>query len=153
MRALLQRVTYGAVTIAGFKKGEIGPGLVVLLGIKHDDTEKDLDYLVDKIVGLRIFTDVDGKFNDSLQEKDYGVLVVSQFTLYADTRKGRRPGFTDSARPELAIPLYVQFIERLQERGVVVQSGEFGADMQVTIHNDGPVTILLDSEEKIKRLS
>ena len=151
MRALLQRVTYGRVKIDGEIKGEIEDGFVILLGVKHDDTEKDVEYLVDKISGLRVYTDTDGKFNDSLMDRGYELLVISQFTLYADTRKGKRPGFTESARPEVAIPLYESFIQKCKDFGIKVQTGEFGADMKVTIHNDGPVTILLDSEDKIKR--
>ena len=149
MRALLQRVTYGRVKIDGEIKGEIEDGFVILLGVKHDDTEKDVEYLVDKISGLRVFTDADGKFNDSLMDRSYELLVISQFTLYADTRKGKRPGFTESAKPEKAISLYESFIERCKALGVKVQSGEFGADMKVNLLNDGPVTILIDSKDKV----
>ncbi|MCH2204451.1 MAG: D-aminoacyl-tRNA deacylase [Lentisphaerales bacterium] len=137
--------------IAGEIKGEIDNGFVILLGVRHDDTEKDVEYLVDKMSDLRVFTDANGKFNDSLMDRGYDLLVISQFTLYANTRKGKRPGFTESARPEKAILLYELFNERCKALGVKVQSGEFGADMKVTIHNDGPVTIMLDSEDKIKR--
>ncbi|MCM8535375.1 MAG: D-aminoacyl-tRNA deacylase [Lentisphaeraceae bacterium] len=151
MRALLQRVTYGSVKIEGELRGEIQNGFVILLGVKHDDTEKDVQYLVDKLSGLRVFTDTDGKFNDSLMDRGYELLIISQFTLYADTRKGKRPGFTDSARPDVAIPLYESFIEKCKELGVKVETGVFGADMKVKIHNDGPVTILLDSEDKVSR--
>ncbi|MCM8531110.1 MAG: D-aminoacyl-tRNA deacylase [Lentisphaeraceae bacterium] len=151
MRALVQRVTYGSVTIEGELRGEIQNGFVILLGVKYDDSEKDVQYLVDKISGLRIFTDADGKFNDSLKDRGYELLIISQFTLYADTRKGKRPGFTESARPDVAIPLYESFIEKCTSLGVKVETGVFGADMKVKIHNDGPVTILLDSEDKITR--
>ena len=151
MRALLQRVTYGRVKIDGEIKGEIENGFVILLGVKHDDSEKDVDYLVEKMSGLRVFTDDNEKFNDSLLDRGYELLIISQFTLYADTRKGKRPGFTESARPEVAIPLYESFVDKCKALGVKVQTGEFGADMKVTIHNDGPVTIMLDSEDKIKR--
>ena len=123
----------------------------MLLGIKHDDSEADLNYLVDKIRGMRIFTDAEGRFNDSLEDVGGSLLIISQFTLYADTRKGKRPGFTESARPEKAIPLYEKFIEKCKSHGFNVECGIFGADMKVTIHNDGPVTIMLDSEDKIKR--
>jgi len=151
MRALVQRVTHSSVAIDGDTVGEISSGLLILLGVKNDDLSKDVDYLIDKICGLRIFTDSDGKFNDSLLDVKGEVLIVSQFTLYADTRKGRRPGFTDSARPEVAIPLYEEFIEKFKARGVLVQTGQFGADMKVSLLNDGPVTIMLDSEHKFPR--
>ena len=151
MRALLQRVSYGSVVVDGEILGEIHEGYVILLGIKNDDTALDLDYLVNKIIGLRVFTDDNGKLNDSLLDIHGSVLVISQFTLYADTRKGKRPGFTESAHPEHAIPLYEEFIAKMRAEGLTVQTGEFGADMKVTIHNDGPVTIMLDSEDKIKR--
>jgi D-tyrosyl-tRNA(Tyr) deacylase len=151
MRAHIQRVNYGSVHVDGTLIGEISDGLVVLLGIKHDDSAADVLYLVDKISGLRIFTDADGKFNNSLIDIKGSVLIISQFTLYADTRKGRRPGFTESASPEVAIPLYEEFIQKFKDKGAPVATGSFGADMKVTIHNDGPVTILLDSEDKIRR--
>ena len=151
MRALIQRTTKADVKVDGEVLGEIGTGLVVLLGIKQDDDAKDLEYLVEKLCGLRIFSDADGKFNDSLEDVGGSVLLISQFTLYADTRKGRRPGFTDSARPEKAIPLYEMAISRLKSRGLDVQSGRFGADMKVSLLNDGPVTIMLDSEDKFPR--
>ena len=151
MRAHLQRVTYGSVIVEDELCGEIEDGLVILLGVKHDDTAADIDYLVDKICGLRIFSDDEGRFDLSIEDTEGSVLIISQFTLYADTRKGRRPGFTDSARPETAIPLYEEFIRKFRERGLDVETGEFGTDMKVKIHNDGPVTILIDSEDKIKR--
>ena len=151
MRALVQRVSYGSVKIEGELRGEIQNGFVILLGVKYDDSEKDVQYLVDKISGLRIFTDAAGKFNDSLLDLNNELLIISQFTLYADARKGKRPSFTDSARPELAIPLYESFIKKCRDLGVKVEAGEFGADMKVEIHNDGPVTIMLDSEDKIIR--
>ena len=151
MRALIQRTTSANVKVDGKIIGEIESGFVVLLGIKHDDQQQDLDYLVDKICGLRVFSDADGKFNDSLEDISGSVLIISQFTLYADTRKGRRPGFTESARPEVAIPLYEQFIAKMNSRGIHVQTGKFGADMKVSLLNDGPVTIMLDSEDKFPR--
>ena len=151
MRAHLQRVSYASVIIEDDLCGEIEDGLVILLGVKHDDTSADVDYLIDKICGMRIFSDEEGRFDLSLMDTDGSVLIVSQFTLYADTRKGRRPGFTESARPETAIPLYEEFIRKFREKGLDVETGEFGADMKVKIHNDGPVTILIDSEDKIKR--
>ena len=145
MRAILQRVTQGQVTIAGRVNGAIQKGLVVLLGVGSDDTEADLDLLVNKIVNLRIFADADGKFNLSALDVQAEFLVISQFTLYADCRKGRRPSFTDAARPDIAAPLCDQFVEQLRALGCKVETGEFGADMLVEIHNDGPVTIWLDS--------
>jgi len=151
LRALIQRVSYGSVAIDGNTVGEINQGLVILLGVTYDDTTADLEYLVNKIHGLRIFTDSAGRFNDSLEDVNGEVLVISQFTLYADTRKGRRPGFTGSAAPDIAIPLYEEFINKFKATGRKVACGQFGADMKVTIHNDGPVTIMLDSEDKIKR--
>ena len=151
MRALIQRASGASVKVDGEVLGKISTGLVVLLGIKHDDESKDLDYLLDKICGLRIFSDADGKFNDSLEDVHGELLVISQFTLFADTRKGRRPGFTESARPEKAIPLYEKFIAKAKERGISVQCGRFGADMKVSLLNDGPVTIMLDSEDKFPR--
>lgn len=151
MRALLQRVTEAKVTIDGDVAGQIGAGFLILLGVKVDDEFKDIDYLVDKICGMRIFSDSEGKFNESLEDVNGEVLIVSQFTLYADTRKGRRPGFTDSARPEKAIPLYEEFIDKFKGRGIKVETGRFGADMKVSLLNDGPVTIMLDSEDKFPR--
>ena len=151
MKAHLQRVTYGSVSIDGEIVGEIEIGFVILLGVKHDDTPRDVSYLVEKVAAMRIFSDTNGKFNDSLEDVKGSVLIVSQFTLYADTRKGRRPGFTESANPEVAIPLYEEFIETFRDKGITVETGRFGADMKVVIHNDGPVTILLDSEDKISR--
>ena len=143
MRALVQRVSYGSVVIDGNTVGEINQGLVILLGVAQDDTRSDLEYLVNKIYGLRIFSDSQGRFNDSLQDINGEVLVISQFTLYADTRKGRRPGFTASAPPETAIPLYEEFIAKFQDTGCKVACGQFGADMKVSLVNDGPVTFTL----------
>ena len=144
MRALLQRVVQGSVTIAGEVVGEIGRGWVVLLGVGQDDTPDDADWLAQKVVELRVFSDEAGKFYLSLEDVDGAVLVVSQFTLYADAKKGRRPSFTDSAPPDKAIPLYERFVAQLRARGRTVATGRFGADMRVEIHNDGPVTIMLE---------
>lgn len=144
MRAVIQRVTRASVSIDGTVKGGIERGLAVLLGIHGQDGEAELKYIAEKIINLRIFEDAEGKMNRSVQEIGGAVLLVSQFTLYGDARKGRRPGFTDAARPETAIPLYEQCIALLQQ-SVPVQTGQFGADMQVELVNDGPVTILLDS--------
>jgi D-tyrosyl-tRNA(Tyr) deacylase len=144
MRALIQRVTEGRVTSDDTVLGAIGRGLVVLLGVGHADVPADADWLADRVVDLRIFADADGKTNLSLTDVGGAVLVVSQFTLYADARKGRRPSFTDAAPPDLAVPLYERFVTRLRERGLQVETGRFGADMQVGLVNDGPVTLWLE---------
>ena len=146
MRALIQRVSEARVAIAGEVVGEIGRGWVVLLGVGPNDTPDDADWLAQKVVELRVFSDEDGKFNKALEDVDGAVLVVSQFTLYADARKGRRPSFTGSAPPEKAIPLYERFVAQIRARGRTVATGRFGADMKVEIHNDGPVTIMLERE-------
>ena len=145
MRAVVQRVLNAAVAIGGTVKGEIGKGYLVLLGIEENDTEKDLDYIAEKLLGLRVFEDEAGKMNRSVLDAGGSILLVSQFTLYGDARKGRRPSFIRAARPEKAIPLYEAMIARLRA-ALPVETGEFGADMQVSLVNDGPVTILLDSE-------
>jgi D-tyrosyl-tRNA(Tyr) deacylase len=145
MRAVVQRVNRAKVTIEGEIRGEIGRGYMVLLGIEENDQDADLAYICDKLAGLRVFEDETGKMNLAVADVGGSILLISQFTLYGDARKGRRPGFIRAARPEKAIPLYEQAIERLR-RSVPVAHGEFGADMQVELVNDGPVTILLDSE-------
>lgn len=145
MRAVVQRVSRAKVTIEGEVRGEIGRGYMVLLGIEENDRETDLDYICEKLVGLRIFEDDAGKMNLAVTDVGGSILLVSQFTLYGDARKGRRPGFIRAARPEKAIPLYEAAIAKLRE-SVPVETGEFGADMQVELVNGGPVTILLDSE-------
>ena len=147
MRAVLQRVTQGSVTVAGNIVGAINTGLVILLGVGADDTAAEVELLANKIVNLRIFSDADGKFNLSALDVQAELLVVSQFTLYADVRKGRRPSFTDAARPELAAPLCDMFVERLRALGCKVETGEFQAEMLVEIHNSGPVTIWLDTAD------
>jgi D-tyrosyl-tRNA(Tyr) deacylase len=146
--ALLQRVSSASVTIDGMEVGRIGPGLCVLVGVAAGDTEKDIDYLVSKITGLRIFADDTGKFNLSLLDIKGELLLVSQFTLLADTRHGRRPGFTDAASPEQAERLFNLFVEKAKATGLKVETGRFQAYMQVNIVNDGPVTIILDSRDK-----
>lgn len=147
MRAVIQRVTHGSVTVEGRIVGEVGQGYVILLGIGHRDTETEAGWLANKIAGLRIFEDEDGKFNRSLLEVGGGALVVSQFTLYGDARKGRRPSFTDAAHPDIAEPLVQKFGQLLRAAGVQqVAFGVFGARMQVEIHNDGPVTLILERE-------
>ncbi len=151
MRVLLQRVTHGSVAVENTTIGQIGAGLVVLLGVKTNDTEADAEYLANKIVNLRIFSDSDGKFNLSALDVGAEILAISQFTLYADTRRGRRPGFTDAAAPDISIPLYEKFVELLRKSGLTVATGSFGAHMHVQIFNDGPVTIMLDSEDKISK--
>ena len=148
MKALLQRVTEGSVTIDGEVAGSIGKGLVILFGAGQGDTEKDAQYLAEKCVNLRIFHDEEGKMNRSLLDVDGEVLIISQFTLYADIRKGRRPSFTGAALPDYAKKIYEEFIKYIKEvTGLKVETGEFGADMKVSILNDGPVTIILDSKE------
>ena len=147
MRAVVQRVTEGDVTVENQVTGSIGNGFVVLLGVEDTDTEKDAEYLADKIVGLRIFEDADDKMNLSLQDVGGEMLVISQFTLLADARKGRRPNFVKAARPEMAKRLYDYFVEKVKAQGIRVGEGVFQAHMLVRIHNDGPVTILLDSNK------
>ncbi len=149
MRAVVQRVSRGAVWVDGEIVGAIGRGLVVLVGVTHGDAEEQAEWLARKLAGLRIFEDHEGKMNAGLLDLDVGedgigALVVSQFTLYADARKGRRPSFTAAAPPEVAKPLVDHLVQTLREHGVPVQTGVFGADMQVEIQNDGPVTILLE---------
>ena len=144
MRVVLQRVKHGQVTVAGRTLAEIGLGAVLLVGVGPGDGEEQARYLVEKIANLRIFEDEEGKMNRSLLDVGGAAIVVSQFTLYADTRKGRRPSFTDAALPEIASPLVDRFTELLSAQGVPTQSGEFGAHMLVEIANDGPVTIWLE---------
>jgi len=147
MRAALQRVTKGKVTIEGRVTGEIGYGLVILLGVGAGDTEAEVELMANKVANLRIFADGEGKFNLSAVDAQAEMLVVSQFTLYADCRKGRRPSFTDAARPEIASPLCDSFVEKLRAMGFKVETGEFQAEMLVEIHNVGPVTIWLDTAD------
>ena len=144
MRILLQRVTQASVTIGAEIRGSIGRGFVLLVGFTHSDTMAEVQWLAEKVIGLRLFSDAEGKMNLDLAAVGGGVLVVSQFTLYGDSAKGRRPSFIGAARPETAIPLYEKFLAVLQEAGVIVASGEFGADMQVSLVNDGPVTLMLE---------
>ncbi len=147
MRSVLQRVKSAKVSIDGEVVGKIGTGLLVLLGVCDEDTDKDLVYLADKITGLRIFEDSDEKMNLSLEDIGGELLVVSQFTLYGDCRKGRRPSFTSAGNPEYANSMYEKFVEYLKGKGFSVKTGRFGADMQVELINDGPVTMLLDSKK------
>ena len=148
MKALLQRVTRASVSVAGEVVGGIGRGLVIFVGVASGDTEKDVNYLVQKIVNLRIFADDEGRFNLSALDIKGELLVVSQFTLLADTRKGRRPSFVEAAPPAQAEELFERFVEQARATGLKVETGRFQQYMQVEIHNDGPVTILLDSREK-----
>jgi len=144
MRVVLQRVRRASVTIDGCVTGAVGPGYCLLVGFEHDDTDREVDWMADKIAGLRLFADEAGKMNRSLEEVGGEILVVSQFTLYGDVQKGRRPSFIRAARPDVAIPLYEQFVQALRTRGITVATGEFGAMMDVEIHNDGPVTLVLE---------
>ena len=145
MRAVIQRVSHAEVSVAGQSIGAIGPGLCVFLGIARDDEEANVDRLADKLTKLRIFSDDNGKMNRSLHESRNGVLVVSEFTLYGDSRRGNRPSFTGAAGPEIAEKLYNCFVRRIRGLGLVVATGQFGATMQVALINDGPVTFILES--------
>jgi D-tyrosyl-tRNA(Tyr) deacylase len=144
MRVVLQRVSKASVTIESRVAGEIGRGFCLLVGFTHGDTPVQVDWMAEKVAGLRLFNDSEGKMNLGLEEVSGAVLVISQFTLYGDSAKGRRPSFIDAARPEVAIPLYERFLAALRDRGLAIAAGEFGADMKVEIHNDGPVTLILD---------
>jgi D-aminoacyl-tRNA deacylase len=149
MRAVIQRVAEATVSIGGVIKGEVGTGLLVLLGIEAVDTAEDVEWLSGKIVRLRIFDDENGVMNRSVQEARGNILLISQFTLFASTRKGNRPSYSRSAGPDIAVPLYQQFIARLyRDMGKPIQTGEFGADMKVSLINDGPVTIIVDSKQR-----
>ena len=144
MRVVLQRVSTASVSIDGRIASAIGRGFCLLVGLTHGDTDATVDWMAEKVAGLRLFPDAEGKMNLGLDEVAGGLLVISQFTLYGDAAKGRRPSFIDAARPETAIPLYERFVGALRARGLEVATGEFGAAMQVEIHNDGPVTLILE---------
>lgn len=144
MRVVLQRVARASVAIEGRITGEIGAGLLLLVGFRNGDDEETLRWMAEKVLGLRIFADAEGKMNRSVEEIGGGVLVVSQFTLYGDVRKGRRPSFIEAARAEAAIPLYERFVAILRESGSPVETGEFGAMMDVELLNQGPVTLILE---------
>ncbi|MES2486806.1 MAG: D-aminoacyl-tRNA deacylase [Bacteroidota bacterium] len=149
MRAVLQRVSSASVTIEEQKVADIQSGLLILLGIEDADTQEDIDWLVAKVIKLRIFGDADGVMNLSVQDIDGDIVVVSQFTLHALTKKGNRPSYIRAARPEVAIPLYEDFVKKLEaEFGKPIQTGRFGADMKVALFNDGPVTILIDTKNR-----
>ncbi len=147
MRAVVQRVLKASVTVDEKIVGEIGKGLLVFISVDENDTEKDISYMADKITELRIFNDEEGKFNLSLADVQGEILVVSQFTLHGDCRRGRRPSFSSAARPEKAIPYYEKFIDIVKQKGFKVATGVFGAHMIVSLVNDGPVTILIDSQK------
>jgi D-tyrosyl-tRNA(Tyr) deacylase len=149
MKALLQRVDRATVMVEGRATGSINKGLVALVGVADNDTEQDVEYLADKIINLRIFSDSEGKFNLSLTDLSYDILMVSQFTLMADTRKGRRPNFIRAAPPDKAQDLFNKLIELVRSKGITVETGEFQQHMIVEIINNGPVTIMLDSKEKL----
>jgi D-tyrosyl-tRNA(Tyr) deacylase len=144
MKVVLQRVSRGSVTIDGRMAGAIERGFCLLVGFTHGDTTAQVDWMAEKVAGLRLFSDAEGKMNLGLEDVGGAVLVVSQFTLYGDASKGRRPSFIDAARPEVAVPLYERFLAAFRARGLTVAAGEFGADMLVEIHNDGPVTLILE---------
>lgn len=150
MRIVIQRVLSASVDIAGVRKSEIGQGLMILVGICDEDTDEDIDYLCRKVVQMRIFDDSEGVMNLPITDVvNSGILVVSQFTLMASTKKGNRPSYIHASRPEFAVPMYEKFVSKLQELfGKEIQTGEFGADMQVSLVNDGPVTILMDSKQR-----
>ena len=149
MRILIQRTTKASVTINAEIHGKIGRGLVILLGVEHEDTQEDADWLVQKVINLRIFNDAEGKMNLSSKEVSAEFLVISQFTLHASTKKGNRPSYIKAARPEVAIPLYEYFVEQLRKlTDTKVATGIFGADMSVALINDGPVTIWIDSKNR-----
>ena len=149
MIAVIQRVSEASVKIEDKIKGSIQKGFLILLGITHEDTLEDVEWLSKKIIGMRIFSDEEGKMNLDLKSVNGDILLISQFTLHASTKKGNRPSFIEAARPEIAIPLYEQMIKQLsKELGKDIQTGEFGADMKVSLINDGPVTIIIDSKNK-----
>ena len=148
MRAVTQRVKSASVAIDEKIVGEINQGFMILLGIHEEDTKEDVDYLVRKVAMMRVFEDEAGKLNLSIDAISGSILSISQFTLYADTKKGNRPSFVKAARPEQAIPLYEAFNDGLRQKGLKVETGEFGADMQVSLINDGPVTIIMDTRDK-----
>lgn len=147
MRGVIQRVKHANVSVDNKIIGSINHGILLFLGVEDIDDEKDLEYMCDKVPNLRIFEDENGKMNKSMIDVNGSLLVISQFTLLGDARKGRRPSFIQAAIPEKAIPMYEEFIKRMKERNIITESGEFGADMQVELVNDGPVTILLDSKK------
>lgn len=149
MIAVIQKVSNASVSIDGEVKGDIGQGLLILLGVEDADNSEDVDWLTRKIVNMRIFEDAEGVMNESLLDIEGELLVVSQFTLHASTKKGNRPSYIKAAKPDVAIPLYESFISKIAEFGRPVKTGEFGADMKIALTNDGPVTILMDTKNKV----
>lgn len=147
MRCVIQRVSEASVRVDGEVLGQIGRGYMALIGVEVEDTDADLDYIAKKVSGLRIFEDENGKMNKCLADVQGEILAISQFTLFGDARGGRRPSFITAARPELAVPMYEKIVERWRSEGIKVETGRFGADMKVSLVNDGPVTILLDSRK------
>lgn len=150
MKIVLQRVKHSSVEIEGSIHGQIKNGFMALVGFSNGDTKEIIDKMIDKMINLRVFEDENQKMNLSLLDTQGSILSISQFTLYADCRKGRRPGFTDAAKPDIAIPLYEYFNDAIRQKGIHVETGIFGADMKVSLLNDGPVTIILDSQEICK---
>lgn len=149
MRVIIQRVSEASVTIDAHVKSSIGQGFLILLGIAHQDTQEDIDWLTNKIIGLRVFSDENGAMNLSVKDVDGDLLVISQFTLHASTKKGNRPSFLEAAKPDIAIPLYENFVSTLSRKHTKeIFTGEFGADMKVRLLNDGPVTITIDSKNR-----
>jgi D-tyrosyl-tRNA(Tyr) deacylase len=148
MRIVIQRVKKASVSINENMVGNINQGLVILLGIENEDTESDIKWLIQKILGLRIFSDAEGKMNLSVSDIFGELLIVSQFTLFASTVKGNRPSFLKSAKPDISIPLYEKFLETIKETSLKIETGQFGADMEVSLINDGPVTIIIDSKTR-----
>ncbi|NLC48823.1 MAG: D-tyrosyl-tRNA(Tyr) deacylase [Bacteroidales bacterium] len=149
MRVLIQRVSEANVKINQVEYSRISKGMLVLVGIENDDTEEDIDYLCKKILNLRIFDDEEGVMNESVLQKENEIMVISQFTLHANTRKGNRPSYIKAAKPDIAIPIYEKFCQQLElQSGIEIKTGEFGADMKVSLINDGPVTIWIDSKAK-----
>ena len=147
MRSVVQRVAHASVTVDGEVLGKIGKGLLVLLGVSDDDTDADLNYMADKVSGLRIFEDEDEKMNLSVEDIGGEIMVISQFTLFGDCRKGKRPSFVAAGKPDFANEMYEKFVEKLTEKSFDVKKGRFGADMKVELLNDGPVTLLIDSKK------
>ncbi len=149
MKVVLQRVSEAFVKIDNTIKGRINQGILILLGIEHEDQDEDIDWLIHKITHLRIFSDENGKMNLSIQDVQGEFLVISQFTLHASTKKGHRPSYIQAAKPDVAIPLYEKFIQQLKQSGLNVETGKFGADMKIGLINDGPVTIIIDSKNRV----
>lgn len=148
MRVFIQRTNKASVSVGDEIIGKINIGFVILLGIEHEDTEEDINYLIQKITQLRVFSDAEGKMNYSIKDVNGSILLVSQFTLHASTKKGNRPSFIRAARPEQALPMYHNFIQKIKNAGIYVETGSFGSEMQVKLVNDGPVSIWIDSKNK-----